>query len=83
MLALLVAGVAACVAAGCGGAASDRPPASALGDDTITVGSFDFAESRLLAEIYSQALEGGRYPRAPGAVASARASSSVPRCRAA
>jgi osmoprotectant transport system substrate-binding protein len=30
---------------------------SALGDDAITVGSFDFAESSLLAEIYSQALE--------------------------
>jgi osmoprotectant transport system substrate-binding protein len=34
---------------------------SALGDDTITVGSFNFAESELLAEIYSQALEGGGY----------------------
>ena len=30
---------------------------SALGDDAITVGSFDFAESRVLAEVYSQALE--------------------------
>jgi osmoprotectant transport system substrate-binding protein len=60
-LALLAAG-ALVVTAGCGGGASDRPPASALGDDTITVGSFDFAESRLLAEIYSQALEGARYP---------------------
>jgi osmoprotectant transport system substrate-binding protein len=59
--AVLVAGALG-VMAGCGGGASDRPPASALGDDTITVGSFDFAESRLLAEIYSQALEGARYP---------------------
>ena len=31
--------------------------ASALGDDAITVGSFDFTESSLLAELYSQALE--------------------------
>ena len=61
VLALLAAG-ALVVTAGCGGGASDRPPASALGDDTITVGSFDFAESRLLAEIYSQALEGARFP---------------------
>ena len=37
---------------------SSTPPPTALGDDAITVGSFDFAESTLLAEIYSQALEG-------------------------
>ena len=42
------------------GQAAAADPASALGDDTITVGSFDFAESRLLAEIYSQALGDGR-----------------------
>src|SRR4051794_19748382 len=30
---------------------------SALNDDAITVGSFDFAESKVLAEVYSQALE--------------------------
>jgi len=38
---------------------SDEPPtsASALHDDAITVGSFDFAESELVAELYSQALE--------------------------
>ena len=30
-------------------------------DDAITVGSFNFAESELLAEIYSQALEGGGF----------------------
>ena len=35
--------------------------ASTLRDDTITVGSFDFAESELVAEIYSQALEGDGY----------------------
>jgi osmoprotectant transport system substrate-binding protein len=31
--------------------------ASAIGDDSVTVGSFDFPESVLLGEIYSQALE--------------------------
>jgi len=60
LLALLIASVLV-VAAGCGGS-GHRPPASALGDDTITVGSFDFAESRLLAEIYSQALESKQFP---------------------
>ena len=35
----------------------ETPPPTALGDDAITVGSFDFAESSLLAEIYSQAIE--------------------------
>ena len=39
-----------------------RSSPSALGDDAITVGSFDFAESRLLAEIYSQALERAHLP---------------------
>ena len=34
---------------------------SALEDDAITVGSFDFAESRLLGEIYGQALEAAGY----------------------
>ena len=39
-------------------AAADRPSRRGpLHDDTVTVGSFDFAESRLLAEIYSEALE--------------------------
>lgn len=31
---------------------------TAIGDDAITVASFDFPESRVLAEIYAQALEG-------------------------
>lgn len=34
---------------------------SALGDDAITVTSFDFPESVVLAEIYAQALEAGGY----------------------
>ena len=40
---------------------SRRAAQSVLGDDAITVGSFGFAESVLLAEIYSQALEAGGY----------------------
>jgi osmoprotectant transport system substrate-binding protein len=41
----------------------DTLPASTsvLGDDAITVASFDFAESHLLAEIYAQALEAAGY----------------------
>jgi osmoprotectant transport system substrate-binding protein len=42
-------------ACGAGTSASIRP--AAPNDGTITVGSFDFAESRLLAEVYSQAFE--------------------------
>ena len=34
---------------------------SAVGDDAITVASFNFAESVILAEIYAQALEGGGF----------------------
>ena len=34
---------------------------SALGDQAITVASFNFPESELLAEIYGQALEGGGF----------------------
>jgi osmoprotectant transport system substrate-binding protein len=55
--ALLAAALAACEPA------DDALPASpsVLGDDAITVASFDFAESRLLAEIYAQALEAAGY----------------------
>ena len=49
------------MAALCLGACSEpadvQNPSTALDDDAITVGSFDFAESVLLAEIYSQSLE--------------------------
>jgi osmoprotectant transport system substrate-binding protein len=48
---VLVAGLVAC------GNDDDTATPTAPGDDAITVGSFDFAESVLLAEIYSQALE--------------------------
>jgi osmoprotectant transport system substrate-binding protein len=46
---------------GCSSAPNDTASSSALGDNAITVGSFDFSESAVLAEIYSQALEGRGY----------------------
>ncbi|MPY95017.1 MAG: hypothetical protein GEV08_18750 [Acidimicrobiia bacterium] len=56
--------LAACVVVlvGCSTASSpdaaDAPtPADGLGDSTVTVGSFDFAESELLAHLYGEALE--------------------------
>jgi osmoprotectant transport system substrate-binding protein len=45
----------------CSSAPSRATSSSALGDNAITVGSFDFAESEVLAEIYGQALEGAGY----------------------
>src|SRR4051812_24632535 len=47
--------------AGCSSSTRGTATSSALRDNAITVGSFDFAESDVLAEIYSQALEGGGY----------------------
>jgi osmoprotectant transport system substrate-binding protein len=47
---------------GCASSSSTgQADSTALRDDAITVASFDFGESRLLAEIYSQALEAGGY----------------------
>ena len=37
------------------------PRTTAVGNDAITVASFNFPESVILAEIYSQALEGGGF----------------------
>src|SRR5205823_11865785 len=56
-IAVAVLGVmlAACVRSSQGTGAADH--AGALGDDAITVASFDFPESEVLAEIYSEALE--------------------------
>jgi len=42
---------------GCGTNSDMSRPATVLRDDAITIGSFDFVESQLLAEIYAQALE--------------------------
>ena len=50
-------GLAVAWLAACTPASTSAPTPTALGDAAITVGSFDFAESRLLAEVYSQALE--------------------------
>lgn len=48
---------AAVVVGACAGSAEPPAAPAALDDDAITVGSFEFAESILLAEIYSQSLE--------------------------
>jgi osmoprotectant transport system substrate-binding protein len=58
-----VVGAAVIVAAigACSETPGERPVASALDDDAITVASFDFDESVLLAEIYGRALEGAGY----------------------
>ena len=40
-----------------GGGSSTAPTGPQLHDDVITVGSFDFAESVVVAEVYSQAIE--------------------------
>ena len=51
------------VAGACDGPeTSTTGPQSEARSDGIVVASFDFAESRLLAEIYAQALEGQGYP---------------------
>ncbi|HYH30217.1 MAG TPA: ABC transporter substrate-binding protein [Pseudonocardia sp.] len=57
---LLAVGLTACggggdpLAGGPGGTAAEQPPAAA---DVIRIGSANFTENRLLAEIYAQALE--------------------------
>jgi osmoprotectant transport system substrate-binding protein len=58
---LLVATVALGLAAASCGEASPEPDAAALDDDAVTVASFDFPESELLAEMYGQALAGAGY----------------------
>jgi osmoprotectant transport system substrate-binding protein len=51
--------VVALTACDSGGAAA--PSVSRLDDDVITVGSFDFVESAVVAEVYSQGLEADGY----------------------
>ena len=53
---LAVTGLAAC-----GSSSEPEPAGTALGDDSITIASFDFPESELLAELYGKALSGGGY----------------------
>ncbi len=59
---ITVVALGALTVAGCGDDATDATPATALADDAITVGSFDFAESVALAEVYSQGLEAAGFP---------------------
>jgi osmoprotectant transport system substrate-binding protein len=59
LFAALVAVVGLLPACGSGGAGTPR--VSPLDDDAITVGSFDFAESVVVAEVYSQGLEAAGY----------------------
>ena len=47
--------------AACRPEAVEPVPRTAEDEGTVTVGSFDFAENELLAELYSQALEAGGY----------------------
>lgn len=60
LLPLLLALSTACVSIGVGSAV-ERTATPATGDDAITVASFDFPESVLLAEIYAQALESEKF----------------------
>jgi osmoprotectant transport system substrate-binding protein len=63
---LLIVSLTDCIAVG--KVQSSRNTALVTGDDAITIASFDFPESRLLSEIYAQALEseGFRVKRAFG-----------------
>ena len=45
----------------CGSTAEEANVTLRVGDNTITVASFDFGESSLLAELYSQTLENGGF----------------------
>jgi osmoprotectant transport system substrate-binding protein len=62
---VVLATILALVAASCDRSAGE--PTTAVGDDAITVGSFDFPESEVIAEIYAGALEaeGFRVVREP------------------
>jgi osmoprotectant transport system substrate-binding protein len=60
---IAVAAAASLFAVGACSSDSEREPsARAVDDGTITVASFNFSESMLLAELYSQALEAADYP---------------------
>jgi osmoprotectant transport system substrate-binding protein len=52
----VIAGLVLLIAS-CTRASQERDGNKVLGNDAITIGSFDFAESELLAEIYARALE--------------------------
>jgi osmoprotectant transport system substrate-binding protein len=52
-----IVGAALVALTACAESGEPSDAAASLDDDTITIGSFDFPESVLLAELYSQALE--------------------------
>jgi osmoprotectant transport system substrate-binding protein len=52
----------ALLSSACTSSSPDRGTATSLGDDAVTVASFNFGESEVLAEIYGQALERGGIP---------------------
>lgn len=58
----LVASVALAALAACGGDRETTATATALDDEAVTIGSFDFTESQVVAEIYGQALEAEGVP---------------------
>src|SRR5215216_5020955 len=60
-VALLAFAATAVTLVGCGSEPDVNGRESALDDQAITVASFDFPESKLLAEIYGQALEAGGF----------------------
>jgi osmoprotectant transport system substrate-binding protein len=62
LLSLLLALPTACSVSIGVGSAVERTATPAIGDDAITIASFDFPESVLLAEIYAQALESEKFP---------------------
>lgn len=68
--ALIALVLAATSTVGCGADRAPDGPVGALDDDAITVASFDFPESEVLAEIYGQALDAAgfdvRYERGLG-----------------
>ncbi|MFN2506903.1 MAG: glycine betaine ABC transporter substrate-binding protein, partial [Acidimicrobiales bacterium] len=60
-MALRIAASVTILLAACSSGPGERRSPTPTKDGTVTVGSFDFAESRLLAELYSQALEAGGF----------------------
>jgi osmoprotectant transport system substrate-binding protein len=57
LLAISVVVAGACASGGPTRSSTAAPRADAVHDDAITVGSFDFAESSVVAELYAEALE--------------------------